>query len=88
MPRDCYEELLAPLQEGDVADVENKDIEFDGKNMEGIVVLLNFLYKRFDRVSCVFPCFFCAVKHWCEFESKNTEDQNNLSQSSLQIYSL
>ena len=62
MPRDCYEELLAPLQEGDVADVENKDIEFDGKNMEGIVVLLNFLYKRFDRVSCVFPCFFCAVK--------------------------
>ena len=53
MPRDCYEELLAPLQEGDVADIENKDIEFDGKNMEAIVVLLNFLYKRFDRVSAV-----------------------------------
>ena len=53
MPRDCYEELLAPLQEGDVADIENKDIEFDGKNMEAIVVLLNFLYKRFDRVSHV-----------------------------------
>lgn len=51
MPRDCYEELLAPLQEGDVTDVENKDIEYDGKNMEAIVILLNFLYKRFDRPS-------------------------------------
>ena len=58
MPRDCYEELLAPLQEGDVADIENKDIEFDGKNMEAIVVLLNFLYKRFDRVSHVQQLLF------------------------------
>ena len=51
MPRDCYEELLAPLQEGDVTEIENKEIEYDGKNMEAIVILLNFLYKRFDRVS-------------------------------------
>ena len=56
MPRDCYEELLAPLQEGDVADIENKDIEYDGKNMEAIVILLNFLYKRFDRVSIQLHC--------------------------------
>ena len=51
MSRDCYEELLAPMSENDISGVENKEVEYDGKNMEAIVILLNFLYKRFDRVS-------------------------------------
>lgn len=51
MPRDCYEELLAPMSEGDISGLENKEVEYDGKNMEAIVVLLNFLYDRFDRPS-------------------------------------
>ncbi|KAL5007732.1 hypothetical protein ScPMuIL_016538 [Solemya velum] len=49
MPKDCYEELLIPLIEGDVGGIENKEVEFDGKNMEAIVVLLDFLYRRLDR---------------------------------------
>lgn len=49
MPKDCYEELLAPMNEGDISGVENKDVEYDGKNMEAIVVLLNFLDARLDR---------------------------------------
>lgn len=51
MPKDCYEELLIPLIEVDVGGIENKEVEFDGKNMEAIVVLLDFLYRRLDRVS-------------------------------------
>lgn len=50
MPRDCYEELLAPMSEGEVGGIENKEVEYDGKNMEAIVVLLNFLHDRMDRV--------------------------------------
>ena len=50
MPRDCYEELLAPMSEGEVGGLENKEVEYDGKNMEAIVVLLNFLHDRMDRV--------------------------------------
>ena len=50
IPRDCYEELLIPLNEIDIEGVENKDVEFDGRNMEAIIVLLNFLYNRLDRV--------------------------------------
>lgn len=52
MPRDCYEELLAPMSEGDIG-IENKEIEYDGKNMEAVIVLLNFLYERLDRVNSV-----------------------------------
>ena len=50
IPKDCYEELLIPLNEADISGVENKEVEYDGKNMEGIIVLLDFLYKRLDRV--------------------------------------
>lgn len=50
MPRDCYEELLAPMAEVDLSGVENKEVEYDGKNMEAVVILLNFLYERLDRV--------------------------------------
>ncbi|XP_052268308.1 synembryn-A-like [Dreissena polymorpha] len=49
MPRDCYEELLAPMNEGEVSGLENKEVEYDGKNMEAIVILLNFLHERMDR---------------------------------------
>lgn len=49
MPRDCYEELLAPMAEVDLSGVENKEVEYDGKNMEAVVILLNFLYERLDR---------------------------------------
>ncbi|XP_069132114.1 synembryn-A-like [Argopecten irradians] len=48
IPRDCYEELLIPLNEIDVSGMENKDVEFDGKNMEAVIVLLDFLYNRLD----------------------------------------
>ena len=58
MPRESYEELLTPLNEGgeggmegDVeGGLENKDIEFDGKNLEAVVTLLDFLEKRLDVV--------------------------------------
>lgn len=49
MPRDCYEELLAPMADSDISGIENKEVEYDGKNMEAVVVLLNFLYDRLDR---------------------------------------
>ncbi|XP_064634393.1 synembryn-A-like isoform X1 [Lineus longissimus] len=48
MPRDCYEELLTPLTEGAVSAMDNKEVEYDGKNMEAIVVLLEFLNNRLD----------------------------------------
>lgn len=51
IPRDCYEELLIPLNEVDIEGVENKEVEYDGRNMEAIIVLLNFLYNRLDRPS-------------------------------------
>ena len=58
MPRESYEELLTPLNEGGEGGVEggveggleNKDIEFDGKNQEAVVTLLDFLEKRLDVV--------------------------------------
>ena len=56
MPRESYEELLTPLTEGAVVDMENKDVEYDGKNMEAVVVLLEFLSKRLDMV-CVRKVF-------------------------------
>jgi len=49
MPPVSYEELLTPLNEGAIGGVENKDIEYDGKNMEAVVRLLEFLDKRLDR---------------------------------------
>jgi len=50
MPRESYEELLTPLNEGAVGGAENKDVEYDGKNMEAIVTLMDFLDKRLDVV--------------------------------------
>jgi hypothetical protein len=54
MPRDCYEELLAPMAEVDLSGIENKEVEYDGKNMEAVVILLNFLYERLDRVKTLY----------------------------------
>ena len=51
MPRDSYEELLTPLNEGAVGGLDNKDVEYDGKNMEAVVALLEFLERRLDKVS-------------------------------------
>lgn len=51
IPRDCYEELLIPLNEIDIEGMENKEVEYDGRNMEAIILLLNFLFSRLDRVS-------------------------------------
>lgn len=48
IPTDFYEELLTPLNESDVRGLENKDIEFDGKNMEAILALLDFLQHRLE----------------------------------------
>ncbi|CAG2233154.1 chaperone Ric-8A-like [Mytilus edulis] len=49
IPRDCYEELLIPLNEMDIEGMENKEVEYDGRNMEAIILLLNFLFSRLDR---------------------------------------
>lgn len=38
------------MSEGEVGGLENKEVEYDGKNMEAVVVLLNFLHDRMDRV--------------------------------------
>lgn len=53
MPRESYEELLTPLTESPGgAEAESKDIEYDGKNMEAVLVLLDFLHRRLDVVLC------------------------------------
>lgn len=49
MPPDSYEELLTPLNESAACVDDNKDFEYDGQNMEGVVVLLHFLDKRLDK---------------------------------------
>ena len=49
MPRVSYEELLTPMAEVDLGTIENKDLEYDGKDMEAIAVLLEFLSSRLDR---------------------------------------
>lgn len=38
------------MADSDISGVENKEVEYDGKNMEAVVILLNFLYERLDRV--------------------------------------
>ena len=50
MPGDSYEELLTPMTEGAAGGLDNKDVEYDGQNMEAIVILLEFLDKRLDKV--------------------------------------
>ncbi|KAK6191875.1 hypothetical protein SNE40_003455 [Patella caerulea] len=49
IPVDFYEELLTPLNECEVRGIENKEVEYDGKNMEAIIVLIHFLDRRLDR---------------------------------------
>ncbi|CAE1329538.1 Synembryn-A [Acanthosepion pharaonis] len=49
MPVDSFEQLLTPINESGADSIDNKDIEYDGKNMESIVVLLNFLHHRLER---------------------------------------
>ena len=61
MPSDSYEELLTPMNEGAVGGVENKDVEYDGKNMEAIMALLEFLDNRLDQVNFL---FFVGLLHW------------------------
>lgn len=51
MPRESYEELLTPINEDAAGAAERKDIEHDGRNMEAIVELLEFLENRLDVVS-------------------------------------
>lgn len=48
MPRESYEELLTPINEDAAGAAERKDIEHDGRNMEAIVELLEFLENRLD----------------------------------------
>lgn len=49
MPPESYEELLAPINEDViVSSVEQKNIEYDGKNMDAILKLLEFLDYRLD----------------------------------------
>lgn len=63
IPTDFYEELLTPLNETDVQGVENKDIEYDGRNMEAIISLLEFLQHRLDTVSSYIR--LCVCMHSC-----------------------
>lgn len=49
MPMSSYEELLTPVLKISDSQKDNS-VEFDGTNMEAIVVLLNFLEKRLDKV--------------------------------------
>uniref|UniRef100_T1JDW5 LysM domain-containing protein n=1 Tax=Strigamia maritima TaxID=126957 RepID=T1JDW5_STRMM len=51
MPAVCYDELLTPLSDGAVGGYDNKDVEYDGQNMEAVVILLDFLDRRLDKPS-------------------------------------
>lgn len=54
LPRESYEELVTPLNEGsldsptDPNDVGQQQVEYDGNNMAAVVVLIDFLNKRLD----------------------------------------
>ena len=52
MPADSYEELLTPLNEDHDGNIINnrKQTEYDDKNVQAIVSLLEFLDKRLDKV--------------------------------------
>lgn len=62
MPHDSLEELLTPLNDGSNNGPENKEIEFEGKNMEAIVILLGFLMRRLEKV-------IIFVSPWMESET-------------------
>lgn len=57
IPPDFYEELLTPMVEGDKG-VESKELEFDGKNMDAINVILDFLDHRLNTVCSIFNLLF------------------------------
>ena len=60
IPADFYEELLTPMvdmAEDDRVDI--KEMEYDGKNMEAVTVLLGFLDRRLSMV-----CSEFLEKHW------------------------
>ena len=62
MPRESYDELLTPMSEMSVAGADNKDIEYDGKNMEAIVVILDFLKRRLENtVNVLAPSYLLPV---------------------------
>ncbi|KAL8624070.1 hypothetical protein ACOMHN_019493 [Nucella lapillus] len=71
IPADFYEELLTPLNESDVCGIENKDIEFDGRNMEAIIALLDFLQLRLEtplksvkeKLAPIMHCMVEASRH-------------------------
>ncbi|PVD33593.1 hypothetical protein C0Q70_04850 [Pomacea canaliculata] len=73
IPTDFYEELLTPLNESDVHGIENKDIEYDGKNMEAIISLLDFLQYRLEtskksvkeNLTPILHCLVEASRHNC-----------------------
>ena len=52
MPPDSYEELLTPLNEDQDGNIisNRKQTEYDDKNVQAIVSLLEFLDKRLDKV--------------------------------------
>jgi len=65
IPKESYEELLTPINEVTSLSAKNfvcSEVEYDGKSMEAILTLLNFLDKRLETVtvlitvSVIFHC--------------------------------
>ena len=50
MPKSSYDELLTPMTENLEPEVGD-NVEYDGKNMAAIVVLLRFLDQRLNEVN-------------------------------------
>ena len=49
MPKESYEELLTPMTDITEASAEpSLQVEYDGKNMDAILVILEFLDARLD----------------------------------------
>ncbi|KAK0055198.1 synembryn-A-like isoform X1 [Biomphalaria pfeifferi] len=70
IPADFYEELLTPMVDDDKG-IDNKDIEYDGKNMEAIHVILEFLDHRLrtatknvkENLAPILHCLCEACRH-------------------------
>ncbi|KAK3756853.1 hypothetical protein RRG08_048899 [Elysia crispata] len=71
IPADFYEELLAPIVEEDERAGDRQEIEFDGKNMEAIWVILQFLDHRLsvttknmkENLAPILHCLCEACRH-------------------------
>ncbi|RUS69867.1 hypothetical protein EGW08_022373, partial [Elysia chlorotica] len=71
IPADFYEELLAPMVEEDERAGDRQEIEFDGKNMEAIWVILQFLDHRLgmtnknmkENLAPILHCLCEACRH-------------------------